>query len=68
MATMTLAGGCDTNESDAPFEWAVNVGGPGYTGADGTRYVAEEFVSGGEVGVLDEILGSQDPQLYTSFR
>ena len=68
MAIATLAGGCDADEPSTVFEWAVNIGGPNYTGADGTRYVAEEFVSGGEVGVLDEILGSQDPQLYTSFR
>jgi beta-glucanase (GH16 family) len=68
MVLTTLAGECEAEESSTLFEWAVNVGGPDYTGADGTRYVSEEFVSGGEVGVLDEILGSQDPQLYVSFR
>ena len=68
MAIVTLAGACDSDESSAYFEWAVNIGGPEYTGADGTRYIAEEFVSGGTVGSLDEILGSQDPQLYQSYR
>jgi len=68
MVLTTLAGECEAEESSTLFEWAVNVGGPDYTGADGTRYVAEEFVSGGELGVLDEVLGSQDPQLYVSFR
>ena len=68
MAIVTLAGGCDLDETSTIFEWAVNVGGPDYAGADGTRYVAEEFVSGGKVGVLDEILGSQDPKLYQSYR
>ena len=68
MAIAILAGGCNSDESSTVFEWAVNVGGPEYTGADGTRYVAEEFVSGGNVGALDDILGSQDPQLYQGYR
>jgi beta-glucanase (GH16 family) len=68
MAIVTIAAGCDSNESSTYFEWAVNIGGPDHTSADGTHYVAEEFVSGGKVGVLDEILGSQDPQLYQSYR
>ena len=50
------------------FEWAVNVGGPAYTGVDGVRYVAEEHISGGETGSLDEVLGSQDEPLYHSYR
>jgi hypothetical protein len=68
MAIATFAAGCDSDESSTFFEWAINVGGSDYIGADGTRYVAEEFVSGGEVGVLNEVLGSQDPELYTGYR
>jgi beta-glucanase (GH16 family) len=68
MAIAIHAGGCDSDESSTVFEWAINVGGGDYMGVDGTRYVAEEFVSGGEIEELDEILGSQDPELYTSYR
>ncbi|MCJ7590693.1 MAG: malectin domain-containing carbohydrate-binding protein, partial [Woeseiaceae bacterium] len=48
--------------------WAVNVGGPAYTGIDGTRYEAEASVSGGIVGQLDKVKGSQDEFLYFSYR
>ena len=64
--TMIACQAQDPAKSD--FDWAVNIGGPAYVGVDGTRYVAEEFVSGGEVGKLDEVLGSQDPTLYQSYR
>jgi beta-glucanase (GH16 family) len=56
---------------DSPgFEhvWAVNVGGSAYSGVDGTDYVAEERVSGGTPGVLETVKGSQDPELYRSYR
>ncbi len=46
----------------------MNVGGPGYVAVDGTRYVAEESVSGGEVARLASVKGSQDPQLYQTYR
>ena len=49
--------------------WAVNVGGPAFTGADGTHYEAETAaVSGGEPGTMDIVKGSQDPQLYRTYR
>ncbi len=48
--------------------WAVNVGGPAYTGIDGTHYEAEASVSGGIVGQLDKVKGSQDEFLYFSYR
>lgn len=60
--------GCSGPESESEFVWAVNVGGGAYTGIDGTEYNAEEFVTGGEVGKLEEVLGSQDPALYQDYR
>ena len=48
--------------------WAVNVGGPAYTGIDGTTYEAEAFVQGGTVGQMETVKGSQDPFLYKSYR
>ena len=64
----TMIGACTPREPDGDFEWAINVGGEAYVGVDGTRYAAEEFVSGGELGKLDEVLGSQDPALYYTYR
>ena len=57
-----------TEAPDRVFEWAVNVGGPAYSGVDGVAYAAEEHVSGGEVGSLEKVLGSQDETLYLSYR
>ncbi len=48
--------------------WAVNVGGAAYTAVDGTRYEAENSVSGGEPGELAAVKGSQDPALYHGYR
>ncbi|NCF73886.1 MAG: family 16 glycosylhydrolase [Gammaproteobacteria bacterium] len=63
-----LSGGCNGPAAERDFVWAVNVGGGAYTSTDGIEYNAEEFVSGGKIGELDEIRGSQDPALYYSFR
>ena len=73
-----IAVGCqsDTADSDTVEEpvaetdlvWAINVGGPAYTGIDGTEYVAEESVSGGETGEIEQVKGSQDPFLYQTYR
>lgn len=48
--------------------WAVNVGGPAYEARDGTVFEAENSVKGGETGTLETILGSQDPDLYQTYR
>ena len=48
--------------------WSVNVGGPAYEGIDGTPYAAEESVSGGTVGQMETVKGSQDPFLYMTYR
>ncbi|MEM6514263.1 MAG: family 16 glycosylhydrolase [Pseudomonadota bacterium] len=52
----------------APFIWATNVGGDAYTGIDGVEFEAESSVTGGTVGTMSEVKGSQDPTLYRSFR
>ena len=48
--------------------WAVNVGGPEYLGVDGTHYAAEVSISGGEVGHIQTVKGSQDATLYQTYR
>lgn len=73
-----IAAGCqsDTPSPDSAEQpdattdlvWAVNVGGPAYTGIDGTEYVAEESVSGGEAGQMETVKGSQDEFLYQGYR
>ncbi len=68
MAIASTLPGCAEKHSELDSEWAVNVGGAGYTAADGTVYNAEEFVSGGEIHTLDNVLGSQDSALYLSYR
>jgi len=48
--------------------WAVNVGGDGYRSADGIHFVAEEAVTGGELGAIDIVEGAQDDRFYRSYR
>ena len=55
-----------TVESD--LVWAINVGGEAYDGVEGTSFVAEESVTGGTVGSMDLVKGSQDPGLYQTYR
>ncbi len=68
LATALTISACTADEADPVFEWAVNVGGPAYTGVDGVVYAAEERVSGGSKGTLEQVLGSQDEPLYQSYR
>ncbi|MEM9334715.1 MAG: family 16 glycosylhydrolase [Pseudomonadota bacterium] len=56
------------SQADTSFIWATNVGGDAYVGIDGVEYEAESSVSGGTVGTMDKVKGSQDPTLYQSFR
>jgi beta-glucanase (GH16 family) len=51
-----------------PTVWAVNVGGPAVRGVDGTRYEAETSVDGGRLGTMSVVKGSQDAQLYKTYR
>ena len=48
--------------------WAVNVGGEAMLGMDGVAYQADDGLWGGTVGQIDTILGSQDSDLYTTYR
>lgn len=68
MAMALISAGCVDEDADTISEWAVNIGGPEYTGIDGVIYAAEEYVSGGTPGSLDSVLGTQDEPLYQSFR
>ena len=52
----------------AEVVWAVNVGGPAYTGVDGTSYEQESSVTGGSTGVMELVKGSQDAPLYHEYR
>jgi hypothetical protein len=67
LATILLSG-CAEREPDIASDWAVNVGGPAYTGADGTVYLADESINGGIIGQLEAVKGSQDEFLYQSYR
>lgn len=68
MLCMLFLQGCHANVANQGIVWATNVGGPAYVGLDGTSYSAEESVSGGEIKSLADILGSQDPVLYETYR
>ncbi|MGB5257825.1 MAG: family 16 glycosylhydrolase [Woeseiaceae bacterium] len=62
--------GSDSADAEAGTDlvWAINVGGPAFTGIDGTEYAPEESVSGGEIGSMETVKGSQDAFLYKSYR
>jgi len=70
MLVLTVLAGtaCDKAAPETDLVWAVNVGGGAYVGSDGTKYEAESSVSGGKVGELDVIKGSQDGDLYRQYR
>ncbi len=68
MAAAAALPGYAGEGSGADTEWAVNVGGPAYRALDGTVYAADESISGGKVGGLNGIKGSQDPLLYQTYR
>lgn len=68
MATVMTLPAHGSEDPNTVFEWAMNVGGAAYSGVDGVAYVAEEYVSGGEKGSLEKVLGSQDETLYLSYR
>jgi len=64
----TGCGGDKVDAATSNLVWAINVGGPEYLGIDGTHYAAEESVSGGEVGNMESVKGSQDATLYQTYR
>ena len=48
--------------------WAINVGATAYQGVDGTAYSAEESATGGTLGTMELVKGSQDAALYKTYR
>lgn len=65
---LVLLCACDSKHSGSDLAWAVNIGGSTYTAVDGTEYVAEDSVSGGVAAKLPMVKGSQDPELYRTYR
>ena len=63
-----LLASCESTHPETNVAWAVNIGGPGYSSVDGTRYAAEQSTSGGTIGEIGAVQGSQDPVLYQSYR
>jgi beta-glucanase (GH16 family) len=68
LISASLLSACGARHAANDLVWAVNVGGSAYAAVDGTQFVAEEFVSGGEVGLMSEVKGSSDGELYQSYR
>ena len=57
-----------TDASTGDLVWAINVGGPAYSGVEGTEFGPEESVAGGTMGTMERVKGSQDPTLYRTYR
>jgi len=54
---------------DGAVVWALNVGGAEQLGIDRVRYAADRIVGGGgEIGVLEAVEGTQDSEIYKSYR
>ena len=68
LIVILASAGCTASHAGPGLVWAVNVGGPDHTGVDGVEYVAEEFVSGGDVRQIAAVKGSQDEPLYLNYR
>ena len=68
LACALLLPGCGSSEAAGDFAWAINVGGEAYETMDGTRFEQESSVTGGTVGSIETIKGSQDSFLYESYR
>lgn len=69
LGTMVFAiSGCSSDVGEADLIWAMNVGGEGFVSIDGTEYVAEAYVTGGDIGRLETVKGSQDAPIYQSYR
>jgi beta-glucanase (GH16 family) len=66
--TLFLLSSCGAAPDESDLVWAVNVGGSSYLGVDGTAYEAESSVSGGKLGIMETVKGSQDAELYRTFR
>ena len=62
------SGSVEQPAAETDLVWAVNIGGPPFTGMDGTEYKAEESTTGGIVGNMEIVKGSQDAFLYKTYR
>jgi beta-glucanase (GH16 family) len=67
-AVCLMSAGCEKPVATPDTAWAVNVGGDGYVGVDGTEYAPDSSISGGVVATLDAVKGSQDAFLYETYR
>lgn len=63
-----VLGSCGAASNESGLVWAVNVGGASYQVVEGTRYAAEQSVSGGTTGEISVVKGSQDEELYHTYR
>jgi beta-glucanase (GH16 family) len=68
LAVCMLFAGCQKPAATPDSEWAVNIGGDRYVGVDGTEYMPDSSISGGVIGTLDAVKGSQDELLYATYR
>jgi len=68
MLSLLLPGACGAAPEESDLVWAVNVGGSYYLGVDGTAYEPESSVSGGDLGTMQVVKGSQDADLYRTYR
>ena len=66
--TLFLLSSCSAAPDESDLVWAVNVGGSSYLVVDGTAYEAESSVAGGDRGTMATVKGSQDAELYRTFR
>lgn len=62
------ASSCSRDEAATEYVWALNVDGEAYEGVDGTRYTADDSVSGGISGTVALVKGTQDEALYANHR
>lgn len=67
LGAIILMAGVSSSGADT-LVYAVNVGGDAYTAKDGTPYIADDGRVTGERGVSDKIKGSQNPELYQTYR
>lgn len=65
---IAMSVGCGTGEDVPAGAIAVNLGGASYDGSNGVTFDAERYVSGGQIGELGGVKGTQDPELYRQFR
>ena len=68
LVSLSFLVACGSNHSNHSVIWAINVAGPAYEAVDGTLYEAERSISGGTVGRMENVRGSQDAILYNTYR